>query len=138
VGLAVGSFSSLSLEPPLVSFMADHRSSSWPVLRVGGVFCANILTSEQLAVCAALARKGPEKFAGLAWQAGPLTGAPMLENSAAWIECRIDAVHTAGDHDIVIGEVLALDLGRPEHHHDPLVFFRGGYARLVPLEVHQA
>jgi flavin reductase (DIM6/NTAB) family NADH-FMN oxidoreductase RutF len=58
----------------------------------------------------------------------------MLEGAAAWIDCRITQVLPVGDHDIVVGEVLHLDLAGSEHHLNPLLFFRGGYCRLLPME----
>jgi flavin reductase (DIM6/NTAB) family NADH-FMN oxidoreductase RutF len=133
-GLTVGSFSSVSLTPPLVSFMAAHTSTSWPLVRAAGSFCANVLTGGQREVCIALARSGGTKFDGLDHRPARYSGAPMLEGAAAWIDCRITQVLPVGDHDIVVGEVLHLDLAGSEHHLNPLLFFRGGYCRLLPME----
>ena len=68
VGMAVGSFSSVSLDPPLVAFMPDRRSTSWPRLRPSGAFCVNILGAEQESVCRAFAQRGGDKFADLSWR----------------------------------------------------------------------
>jgi 3-hydroxy-9,10-secoandrosta-1,3,5(10)-triene-9,17-dione monooxygenase reductase component len=134
VGMAVGTFASVSLSPPLVTFFADHGSTTWPVIRAAGAFCANVLSGTQHRVCQSLSRRGGDKFADLDWSPSEHTGSPLVRGAAAWADCRITAVHRAGDHDIVIGEVLGLDLAAEPHHADPLVFFRGGYSRLVALE----
>lgn len=129
VGMAVGSFTSVSLDPPLVGFLPDHASTSWPKIRAAGRFCVNILSADQEPVCRAFAAKGPDKFVGLGWRPGP-TGSPILDDAVAWIDCTLDAVHPAGDHDIVIGRVSELGLGNPSL---PLVFFEGGYGRFEPM-----
>jgi flavin reductase (DIM6/NTAB) family NADH-FMN oxidoreductase RutF len=130
-GMAVGSFSSVSLDPPLVAFMPDRSSSSWPRFRDSGVFCVNILGADQESVCRAFAMKGGDKFAELAWRPAG-SGAPILDGVLAWIDCDIDAVHEAGDHFIVLGRVRELDIGTPAL---PLVFFQGGYGRFTSLSI---
>jgi flavin reductase (DIM6/NTAB) family NADH-FMN oxidoreductase RutF/DNA-binding IclR family transcriptional regulator len=130
-GMAVGSFTSVSLDPPLVAFMPDKSSSSWPKLRESGAFCVNILGAEQESVCRAFAMKGGDKFAELAWRPAS-SGSPILDGALAWIDCDIDVVHEAGDHYIVIGLVRELDIGTPAL---PLVFFQGGYGRFSSLSL---
>jgi 3-hydroxy-9,10-secoandrosta-1,3,5(10)-triene-9,17-dione monooxygenase reductase component len=130
VGLAVGSFTSVSLDPPLVAFCPDRKSSSWPKIREAGVFCVNILADDQEQVCRVFASKGDDKFKGLGWRPGG-TGSPVLNDVLAWIDCDIDAVHDAGDHEIVVGRVRELEVAR-EHGPGPLVFYRGGYGRFEP------
>jgi 3-hydroxy-9,10-secoandrosta-1,3,5(10)-triene-9,17-dione monooxygenase reductase component len=130
VGLAVGSFSSISLHPPLVGFFAGKSSSSWPKIRETGHFGVNILAADQEDVCRVFASKAPDKFAGLGWK--PMaSGAPRLHDVLAWIDCEIDEVYDVGDHDLCVGKVieLAVDI---EHEHGPLVFYRGGYGRFEP------
>jgi len=126
VGLAIGSFFSVSLDPALVGFLPSKSSSSWPKIRDTGAFCVNVLADDQEEVCRAFAGKEPDKFKGLGWKPSAL-GAPVLSDVLAWIECEIDAVHDAGDHEIVIGAVRELHV---ERETGPLVFFRGGYASL--------
>jgi flavin reductase (DIM6/NTAB) family NADH-FMN oxidoreductase RutF len=127
VGLAVGSFSSVSLDPPLVAFFPDKASSSWPKIEATGSFCVNILGEDQEEVCRRFASKGEDKFAGLGWE--PATsGSPLLQGVLAWIDCDIESVTEAGDHYCVLGRVLHLDI---EREHGPLVFFRGGYGRFA-------
>jgi flavin reductase (DIM6/NTAB) family NADH-FMN oxidoreductase RutF len=124
-GLAVGSFSSVSLDPPLVAFMPAKTSTSWPKIEAAGAFCVNILAEDQEDVCRVFAGKGDDKFAGLGWKPGH-QGAPIIDDVLAWIACDIDAVHEAGDHYIVVGAVRDLEI---VHEGRPLVFFRGGYGR---------
>jgi flavin reductase (DIM6/NTAB) family NADH-FMN oxidoreductase RutF/DNA-binding IclR family transcriptional regulator len=130
-GMAVGSFSSVSLDPPLVAFMPDKSSSSWPKFRDSGAFCVNILGAEQESVCRAFATKGGDKFAELDWRPAS-SGSPIVDGCLAWIDCDIDVVHEAGDHYIVIGLVRELDIGTPSL---PLVFFQGGYGRFSSLSL---
>ncbi|HEX6236270.1 MAG TPA: flavin reductase family protein [Acidimicrobiales bacterium] len=128
VGLCVGSFFSVSLEPPLVAFSAAKSSTSYPRIEASGRFCVNVLAEDQEEIGRVFAGKGPDKFAGIGWRPGPVTSAPVLDDVLAWIECRIDAVHEAGDHWIVVGRVLDLQVG---HEGGPLVFFRGGFGRFT-------
>ena len=130
-GMAVGSFTSVSLDPPLVAFMPDKSSSSWPKFRDSGAFCVNILGAEQESVCRAFAMKGGDKFAELDWHPAS-SGSPILDGALAWIDCDIDVIHEAGDHYIVIGLVRELDIGTPAL---PLVFFQGGYGRFSSLSL---
>ena len=127
VGLAVGSFSSVSLEPALVGFFATHSSSTWPKIRAAGSFCVNILAEEQEEVCRRFAMSGGDKFAGLGWSPAG-SGCPLIHGALAWIDCDIDQVVDAGDHVLVLGAVRDLGVG---HEGGPLVFFRGGYGRFV-------
>jgi flavin reductase (DIM6/NTAB) family NADH-FMN oxidoreductase RutF len=125
VGLAVGSFSSLSLDPPLVLFCPAKSSSSWPRIRAAGSFCVNVLAADQEHVCRVFASREADKFASVPWTEGA-TGAPRLDGVLAWIDCTIEDVLEGGDHDIAVGRVV--DLGCREGS-GPLVFYRGGYGR---------
>ncbi len=127
VGMTVGSFTSVSLDPPLVAFLPDKRSSTFPVIRESGRFCVNILSAAQEGVCRQLARKQDEKFTSIDWSMSPAM-TPRIADSIGWIECEIDSVIDAGDHDVVIGKVLALDV---HVLHSPLIFFQGGYGRFA-------
>lgn len=127
VGLAVGSFASVSLDPPLVAFFPDQGSSSWPKIESAGAFCVNILAEDQEDVCRRFASKGDDKFSGLGWKPAG-SGAPLLEGVLAWIDCDIDSAAPAGDHFCVMGKVRELDV---VHDGAPLVFFRGGYGRFA-------
>jgi 3-hydroxy-9,10-secoandrosta-1,3,5(10)-triene-9,17-dione monooxygenase reductase component len=125
-GMAVNSFTSVSLDPPLVSFCAAHTSSTWPRIRAGGAFTVNVLGERDAEVCRRFARKGADRFAGLAHRPGH-TGAPVLDGVAAHLDCELHAVHDAGDHVIVLGRVVHLDADEGVR---PLVFHGGDYCSL--------
>ncbi|MGW3633620.1 flavin reductase family protein [Streptomyces sp. NPDC005122] len=134
-GFACQSFSSLSLDPPLVCFMAGRTSTTWPRIARAGVFCVNVLGAHQGDLCRGFAVSGADKFAGVEYDAAPVSGSPRLAGTAAWIDCTIHAVHTGGDHLIVVGRVDALgtgDGGGDAHAGDgadvpPLLFHRGRF-----------
>ncbi|MEU3738431.1 flavin reductase family protein [Streptomyces sp. NPDC032198] len=125
-GFACQSFSSLSLAPPLVSFMVARTSTTWPRIARAGVFCVNVLGADQGALCRGFAVSGADKFAGVVYDAAPVTGSPRLAGVPAWIDCTIQAVHTGGDHLIVVGRVDAL--GATDDG-EPLLFHRGKFGR---------
>ncbi|CAN5353032.1 flavin reductase family protein [soil metagenome] len=129
VGMVVGSFTSVSLDPPLVAFFPDRNSTSWPKIEAAGRFCVNVLGAQQQDVCKALSSKSDNKFDAVRYRLSS-QGLPIVSGSVAWIECELDTVHEAGDHFIVIGRVHALDL---EHDHRPLLFFQGGYGQFSTL-----
>ncbi|WP_202864881.1 flavin reductase family protein [Rothia halotolerans] len=120
MGFVVGTFASLSLAPPLVTFCVDKSSSTWPTLRSLGRFTANILSTEQLPVSRALSRKGDEKFQGVAYTESAL-GTPRIDDSVAWIDCEVLSEVVAGDHYVIVGAVHAMEFGRGE-----ALVFRGG------------
>ncbi|MFF4254234.1 flavin reductase family protein [Streptomyces sp. NPDC001663] len=127
-GFACQSFSSLSLDPPLVAFMVGRTSTTWPRIARAGVFCVNVLGAGQGELCRGFAVSGADKFAGVAYDTAPVSGSPRLAGAAAWIDCTIHAVHTGGDHLIVVGRVDALGAG--DAPDGPLVFHRGRFAQL--------
>lgn len=119
-GFVVGTFQSLSLDPPLVTFCVDKSSSTWPTLRSLGRCTANILSTEQLPVCRALARKGDEKFQGIDYEES-LLGTPRISGATAWIDCDVISEVVAGDHFVIIGAIKAATPGSGE-----ALLFRGG------------
>lgn len=123
VGLAVGSFFSLSLDPPLVGFCPGKSSSSWPKIEAAGSFCVNVLADDQEDVARVFAGQGEDKFTSVGWRPAG-SGSPIISEALAWVDCAIEDVHDAGDHYIVTGLVRELKVERERH---PLVFFRGGY-----------
>ncbi len=123
VGLTMGSFFSVSLDPPLVGFCAAKTSRTWPGIKEAGRFCVNVLTAEQEALCRQFAASGEDKFRGVSWTTTD-GGSPRLANVLAWIDCEIEAMHDAGDHEICIGRVQNLG-ALPSSQ--PLLFFRGRY-----------
>jgi 3-hydroxy-9,10-secoandrosta-1,3,5(10)-triene-9,17-dione monooxygenase reductase component len=123
VGTAIGSFQSLSLEPPLVLFSITKTSSSWPKIRDTGVFCVSVLAEDQEHVSRAFAQSGADKFAGLGYK--PMaSGSPRIDDCVAWMDCDITNVVDGGDHDVVIGTIREMAI---EREVKPLIFFRGGY-----------
>ncbi|HJT40810.1 MAG TPA: flavin reductase family protein [Sphingobium sp.] len=126
-GMVVGSFTSVSLDPPLVAFFPAKTSSSWPRIERAGKFCVNVLASDQQALCGRFAAKGGDKFTGVSHRVSA-NGSPILDGVVAWIDCTLDAVHEAGDHYIVLGRVVALEAETPGK---PLLFFQGAYGEFT-------
>lgn len=126
VGLAVGSFVSVSLTPPLVGFFVAHASTTWPVIEPHGRFCVNVLGEEGEDTCRAFAVSGGDKFAGVTWRPSP-AGSPVLDNALAWFDCTTNTISDAGDHRFVLADVHDLSV-RPAG--GPLVFCHGTYQRL--------
>lgn len=127
IGMIVGSFTSVSLEPALVAFLPDRKSSTWPKIAATGHFCVNILAEPQQMICKALTSKAENRFADISHRRSGL-GAPIIEGVVAWIDCRLDAVHEAGDHFIVIGRVNEMAIEREDA---PLVFLKGEYGTVA-------
>src|SRR5690625_1932668 len=123
-GMAVGSFTSVSMEPPLVAFYPAKTSSSFPKIRGARGFCVNVLAAGKEHVCHGFAARGGNKFRGIGWTPSPVTGAPVLEGAAAWLDCTLEQVADAGDHLHVLARVH--DLGA-DSTSAPLLFHRGAY-----------
>ncbi|TFV55293.1 flavin reductase [Geodermatophilus sp. DF01-2] len=126
IGFTCQSFSSLSLDPPLVVIAPARTSGTWPRLRALGRFCVNVLAEDQTALSVTFARSGVDKFAGVPWRPSRF-GQPVLEDVVAWIDCELWAEYDGGDHTLVAARVLDLgdDPGRR-----PLLFHRGVYGLL--------
>lgn len=130
MGLVVGTFASLSLDPPLVTFCVDKSSSTWPSIRHMERFTANILTKDQLPTCRALSRKGVDKFRDVAYSESPL-GTPRLENCLAWIDCHVLSEVVAGDHYVIVGSVEVMEAGVG----DALLFKGGKFGRYEGIDI---
>ncbi|WP_459981496.1 flavin reductase [Nocardioides sp. AN3] len=128
VGMVVGTFASVSLDPPLVSFMPTRASETFQRLRTASSYCVNVLAFDQTDVCRTMATRRSDKFDSVAWSASPL-GAPMLDGAVAHIHCVPSSSMEAGDHSIEICEVTAMEVERPVA---PLLFFQGGYGGFSP------
>lgn len=126
IGLTIGSFTSVSLDPPLVMFCVDKSSTSWAKIEQSGTFCVNILSDEQEQMSRVFASRAADKFSRVHWRASP-TGSPLIDGTLAWIDCQVEAVHAAGDHLIVIGRVCDIDA---TDRGGPLLFFKGSYCRI--------
>ena len=127
-GFTIGSFTSVSLDPPMVGFLPQTDSVTWAAMADHGSFCVNVLSSKQSDLCWKFAKSGTEttRFEGVNWHEAP-SGSPILDRAVAWIDCSVEAVYDMGDHHFVLGRVAALDA---DADHDglppqPLIFYRG-------------
>ncbi|MEQ1702920.1 MAG: flavin reductase family protein [Ilumatobacteraceae bacterium] len=126
VGFTIGSFTSVSLDPPLVGFLPMVNSERWSAINASGSFCVNVLGAHQADLCWQFAKSSiTEPFEGVAWHPSAITGSPVLDGSIAWIDCAIEGVVDAGDHHFVLGRVLELEHTEPESEPNPLLFFKG-------------
>lgn len=123
IGMIVGTFTSVSLDPPLVGFLPDKRSSTFPRIRDARSFCVNILAADQESVCRALSAKRPDRFEGISWRSAP-SGAPIIDGVVAWIDCLPESLYETGDHYFFTGRVTEMEVVKPTF---PLVFFQGGF-----------
>jgi flavin reductase (DIM6/NTAB) family NADH-FMN oxidoreductase RutF len=126
VGLTANSFTSVSLDPPLLLVCIANTAGTAPVLRDVAHFGVNVLQIGQQPASNRFATKGEDRFANLPWAPGQ-TGVPLLESSLVSFECESESLHEAGDHFILVGRVVRAQF---EPHRDPLLYFRGKYRRL--------
>ncbi|MDT3446855.1 MULTISPECIES: flavin reductase family protein [unclassified Pseudofrankia] len=127
-GMAMSSFTSVSLDPPLVSVCVAHTSTTWPVLAVLPRLGVSVLAQDHGPVATALSAKRGDRFAEVAWAAST-TGAVFVHGSTLWLECEVDRQVAAGDHDIVVLRIHALQ-SHPEVA--PMVFHASRYRQLGP------
>jgi len=110
-GLTVTSFSSASLNPPLVSFYIGHGSSSWPLVRAAAHFAVNLMGTGQQETAARFARKGADRFGPrTSWREGP-EGLPLLAGATTHLICAVHTLVTVGDHELVVGQVTRAMFG---------------------------
>jgi flavin reductase (DIM6/NTAB) family NADH-FMN oxidoreductase RutF len=131
--MTVSAFSSVSLDPPLVLFCAEKVARFHDAVLAAGSWAVSILADDGEKTARWLATRGRPlggQFDGLPQHAGPATGAPVLDNALAALECTTESVHDAGDHSIVVGRVVAVT--GPAAARDPLVHYAGRYRRLRP------
>jgi len=126
VGFTCQSFVSLSLDPPYVAVAPARTSTSWPRIARSGSFCVNVLHEDQEELCRGFAVSGGPKFDGVDWHPAPGTGSPVIDGSLAWVDCTVELVHDAGDHELILGRVRDLGVGDGS----PLLFFRSRFATL--------
>ena len=125
-GLTVSAFASISPKPPLIMVAVDHRASAYSLLESeGAVFAVNILAHDQVDLSNRFAWvKDEDRFAEGDWTTA-VTGAPVLKDALAWLDCTIVGRHAAGTHTVYIGEVQASSVPRPDE--SPLVYWNRGY-----------
>lgn len=127
VGVTANSFNSVSLDPALILWSIDKRSTSYDVFNDASHFAVNILAADQIELSNQFARPREDKFAGIAWEAGA-GGAPLLSDCAARFQCALHQQVDGGDHWILIGKVVAFDdFGR-----SPLLYHQGAYSSVLP------
>jgi flavin reductase (DIM6/NTAB) family NADH-FMN oxidoreductase RutF len=126
MGLAASSFTSVSLDPPLVSICIAHSSRTWPVLSQAPRLGVSVLSAEQEAVGRQLAAKDADRFDELSWRV-TADRAVLIEQASAWLDCSIDQQIRAGDHDIIVLRVHDLDSVTDRM---PLVFHASRFRRL--------
>lgn len=134
-GMTVNSFTSVSLDPVLVLVSIARRTRLHDLIVTAGAWGVSVLGADAASVSREFARKGRPIGAGLdavPHRFGPVTGALLLVDAVATVECRTVAVYPGGDHSLLLGEVLGVDTPRPDL--PPLVYHRGDYARLAPGE----
>lgn len=126
-GLTVSAVSSVSLDPVLVLVCVDRDSSSRRCIAEAGFFAVNVLAEEGETLARRFAGTRDDRFDGLGVREEE-TGAPVLDDALAWLDCRVREELPGGDHALFLGEVVAADAVAGT----PLVYFRGGYGRFVP------
>ena len=127
-GLTANAVASLSLDPPLVLVAVDKKAHSMDFLKANRCFAINILTLEQEAISRRFATPGPKDFHDLSVRTAE-TGAPILADCLAFVDCRVVEILPGGDHDIFIGQIVAGEL----HEGHPLLYYSGKYRRLADL-----
>jgi flavin reductase (DIM6/NTAB) family NADH-FMN oxidoreductase RutF len=126
-GFTVNSFTSVSLDPPLVLVCVAHATESFQAMSQAEYFAVNFLAEDQEELSRTFAAKQGDRFARAAYTESP-HGSPLLAGCLGYVECRKIASHAHGDHTIIIGEVLAAQANGGS----PLLFYRGSYTRLEP------
>ena len=127
-GLTANAVASVSLEPALVLACVEHDADSHDCIRAAGVFSVNVLDSSQERMARRFSTWEVDmKFDGLAFRT-EVTGAPILTDALAWVDCRVWASYPGGDHTIFVGEVVAGDA----REGIPIIYYRGGYGRFSP------
>ena len=126
-GVAANSFTSVSLDPPLVLFCVARASTTWPRIERAQRFAVNILGEHQEELSRLFATKGADRFGQTDWHLG-VGGSPVLHDVLAYLDCEFWAEYDGGDHIIVVGQVLDLGI---THHAGPLLFYQGQYVRIT-------
>lgn len=133
IGVTANSFTSVSLNPPLVLFNLDKKAYSYPAFRANSHFAVNVLGQEQSGLSTRFAQASTDKWLDVEYELGSV-GCPILRHHLAVLECRTETTHDAGDHAIFIGRVLGCNAdfgGRP------LLFFGGNYGVLAEISCNE-
>ena len=122
-GFTASAISSLSLEPRMLLVCVNRLSTTLDIIKASGTFVVNVLSAQQQEVAQQFATRTTNRFDGVRWRMGTATGAPVIDGSLAYAECRLTDTCPGGDHVIIMGEVLSGDA----HEAEPLLYFRGRY-----------
>ncbi len=126
VGFTIGSFTSVSLDPPLVGFLPMVDSERWQRIRASGSFCVNVLARGHDDLCWTFSKASiADPFEGVGWVPSEVSGSPILDGAIAWMDCTIEQVVDAGDHHFVMGRIVDFDHAHPDSDPQPLLFYRG-------------
>ncbi len=129
-GVTVSAFTSVSLDPPLVLIALGNETATRDMLTESGIFAVNLLSDDQEFLSERFAARAPlvnEEFEGVPYFIA-VTGAPVLEHSLAWYDCRVEATYPGGDHTLFVGRVEAIGFG--DQNRQPLIYFANRYRRL--------
>jgi len=127
-GMAASSFTSVSLDPPLVSVCVAHTSTTWPTLAPLARLGVSVLAEGHTSVAGSLSAKTGDRFAGVEWESSE-SGAVFVHGSSLWLECTVHAQVPAGDHDIVLLRIKAMQM-YPDVA--PMIFHGSKYRQLAP------
>lgn len=128
IGMTCQSFTSVSLDPPLVAFLPARQSRAFAAIQRSGRFCVNFLADDQEELSNRMASRSEDKFAGLEWTRTE-NGTARLSGTLGHVDCTVHAVHEAGDHYVVLGRVQEMGFTDDEAR-QPLLYYRGGYRTL--------
>jgi flavin reductase (DIM6/NTAB) family NADH-FMN oxidoreductase RutF len=124
-GMTINSFTSVSIDPPLVLICVDRTSNLLPIFEEYGRYGLSFLGAGHREISSRFAQRGQDRFEGVRWLAGS-TGVPLIPGALAHLECRITKRVAAGDHAILIAEAVSADI----HTGSPLLYFESGYRKL--------
>ena len=132
-GMTANAFTSVSLDPPSILVCINRNAAIYQAVRKAGCFAVSVLSAAQEDVARHFANhsrpRGAAEFGTVGWSPAPLTGAPVLDGSVAWLDCALTTSFDGGDHEIFLGNVLASGFGSARN---ALVFFGGSFHQLVP------
>jgi flavin reductase (DIM6/NTAB) family NADH-FMN oxidoreductase RutF len=125
-GVTVSAFTAMSLDPPLILIALANETTTLEMIAESGVLAVNILSDEQEFLSERFAARAPvvsETFEGVPYHVAA-TGAPILEKSLAWYDCRVEATYAGGDHTLIVGRVQAVGM---DESRQPLIYFANQY-----------
>jgi len=130
IAMVIGSFVSVSLDPPLAGFFCTTDSYSWEQLKKADVLGVNVLADDQIAVSNACMRDLGERFDGLDWEV--VDGAPRITGTCAWMTLTEHQISSAGDHEFGLYNITSMEI--PDAAKSPVIFYGGGYRNLAPTD----